>query len=42
VASLLSTQLKAVRAEFERMTTGDVTAFTTMLQQRMVPNVITN
>jgi len=42
VASLLSTQLKAVRAEFDRVTTGDVTAFNTMLQQRKVPNVITN
>jgi DNA-binding FrmR family transcriptional regulator len=42
VASLLSAQLKAVRAEFDRVTTGDVTAFNTMLQQRKVPNVITN
>jgi hypothetical protein len=42
VASLLSTQVKAVRAEFDRVTTGDVTAFNQMLQQRKVPNVITN
>ena len=42
VASLLSAQVKAVRAEFDRVTTGDVTAFNTMLQQRKVPNVITN
>ena len=42
VATLLSAQVKAVRAEFDRVTTGDVTAFNTMLQQRKVPNVITN
>jgi hypothetical protein len=42
VASLLRTQLQAVRAEFDRVTTGDVAAFNAMLQQRKVPNVITN
>jgi DNA-binding FrmR family transcriptional regulator len=42
VASLLNAQVKAVRTEFDRVTTGDVTAFNTMLQQRKVPNVITN
>jgi len=42
VASLLSAQVKAVRAEFDRVTTGDVAAFNQMLQQRKVPNVITN
>ena len=42
VASLLDTQLKAVRSDFDKVTTGDVTAFNTMLQQRKVPNVITN
>jgi hypothetical protein len=42
VASLLSAQVKSVRAEFDKVTTGDVTAFNTMLQQRKVPNVITN
>jgi hypothetical protein len=42
VASLLSAQVKAVRAEFDRVTTGDVAAFNSMLQQRKVPNVITN
>jgi len=39
---LLNTQLKAVRSDFEKVTTGDVTAFNTMLQQRKVPNVISN
>src|SRR5205085_4385946 len=33
VATLLNSQVKAVRAEFDRVTTGDVTAFNTMLQQ---------
>jgi photosystem II stability/assembly factor-like uncharacterized protein len=42
VASLLNAQVKAVRTEFDRVTTGDVTAFNMMLQQRKVPNVITN
>jgi hypothetical protein len=42
VASLLSAQVKAVRAEFDRVTTRDVAAFNAMLQQRKVPNVITN
>ena len=42
VASLLSAQVKAVRAEFDRVTAGDVAAFNAMLQQRKVPNVITN
>ena len=42
VAGLLRTQLQGVRAEFDRVTTGDVAAFNAMLQQRKVPNVITN
>jgi hypothetical protein len=42
VASLLRSQLATVKAEFDRVTTGDVAAFNTMLQQRKVPNVITN
>src|SRR4029077_17335364 len=42
VATLLNSQLKAVKAEFDKVTTGDVTAFNSMLQQRKVPNVITN
>ena len=42
VASLLNSQVRAVRAEFDRVTTGDVAAFNQMLQQRKVPNVITN
>jgi hypothetical protein len=42
VAALLRTQLQGVKAEFDRVTTGDVTAFNAMLQQRKVPNVITN
>jgi hypothetical protein len=43
VASLLRSQLAMVKAEFDRVTTGDVAAFNTMLQQRKVPNnVITN
>jgi hypothetical protein len=42
VATLLRNQLQAVRVEFDRVTTGDVTAFNQMLQQRKVPNVITN
>jgi photosystem II stability/assembly factor-like uncharacterized protein len=42
VATLLNSQLRGVRADFDKVTTGDVTAFNTMLQQRKVPNVITN
>jgi photosystem II stability/assembly factor-like uncharacterized protein len=42
VATLLRSQLAAVRAEFDRVTAGDVAAFNAMLQQRKVPNVITN
>jgi DNA-binding FrmR family transcriptional regulator len=42
VASLLRSQLQGVKGEFDRVTTGDVTAFNQMLQQRKVPNVITN
>ena len=39
VATLLNSQVKAVRAEFDRVTTGDVTAFNTMLQQRKAETV---
>jgi hypothetical protein len=42
VATLLSAQVRAVKTEFDRVTTGDVAAFNSMLQQRKVPNVITN
>jgi hypothetical protein len=42
VAALLRSQLAAIKGEFDRVTTGDVAAFNTMLQQRKVPNVITN
>src|SRR5438874_6959254 len=42
VAGLLTTQLQGIRAEFDRVTTGDVAAFNAMLQQPKVPNVITN
>jgi DNA-binding FrmR family transcriptional regulator len=42
VATLLRSQLAAVRGELEKVMTGDVAAFNSMLQQRKVPNVITN
>jgi len=42
VAIILSAQVKAVRTEFDRATAGDVAAFNAMLQQRKVPNVISN
>ena len=42
VADLLRAQLRAVKAEFDRVMAGDVAAFNTMLQQRKVPNVISN
>ena len=40
VATALRDQLGAVRAEYDRVMQRDVTAFNTMLQQRKVPNVI--
>jgi len=42
VADLLRAQVRAVKTEFDRVMAGDVAAFNTMLQQRKVPNVITN
>jgi DNA-binding FrmR family transcriptional regulator len=42
VAELLRAQVKAVRTEFDRVMAGDVAAFNAMLQQRKVPNVISN
>ena len=40
VATALRDQLGAVRADYDRVMQRDVTAFNTMLQQRKVPNVI--
>ena len=42
VADLLRTQVRAVKAEFDRVMAGEVAAFNAMLQQRKVPNVISN
>jgi photosystem II stability/assembly factor-like uncharacterized protein len=42
VAEVLRTQLRSVRADFDRVMAGDVAAFNAMLQQRKVPNVISN
>ncbi len=40
VAALLREQLQAVRAEYQRVMERDVAAFNAMLQQRRIPNVI--
>jgi hypothetical protein len=42
VADLLRSQVRAVKTEFDRVMSGDVAAFNAMLQQRKVPNVISN
>jgi DNA-binding FrmR family transcriptional regulator len=42
VAELLRTQLRAVKTELDRVMAADVAAFNAMLQQRKVPNVISN
>ena len=42
VADLLRAQVRAVKTEFDRVMAGDVAAFNAMLQQRKVPNVISN
>jgi hypothetical protein len=42
VAELLRTQVRAVKTEFDRVMAGEVSAFNAMLQQRKVPNVISN
>ncbi len=42
VAELLRAQLRAVKTEFDQVMAGDVVAFNAMLQQRKVPNVISN
>jgi len=42
VADLLRVQVRAVKAEFDRVMATDVAAFNAMLQQRKVPNVISN
>ena len=42
VAAQLREQLAAVRAEYNRVMQQDVASFNAMLQQRKVPNVITN
>jgi DNA-binding FrmR family transcriptional regulator len=42
VAELLRTQVRAVKTEFDRVMAGEVAAFNAMLQQRKVPNVISN
>jgi hypothetical protein len=42
VAELLRTQVRAVKTDFDRVMSGDVAAFNAMLQQRKVPNVISN
>jgi len=40
VAALLREQLQAVRAEYDRVMSRDVAAFNALLQQRRIPNVI--
>ena len=42
VADLLRAQVKGVKGEFDRVMAGEVAAFNAMLQQRKVPNVISN
>jgi DNA-binding FrmR family transcriptional regulator len=42
VGELLRAQLRAVKTEFDRVMAADVAAFNAMLQQRKVPNVISN
>jgi len=42
VAELLRAQVRAVKTEFDRVMAADVAAFNAMLQQRKVPNVISN
>jgi photosystem II stability/assembly factor-like uncharacterized protein len=42
VAEALRGQVKAVRTEFDRVMASDVAAFNAMLQQKKVPNVISN
>jgi hypothetical protein len=42
VAELLRAQVRAVKVEFDRVMAGEVAAFNAMLQQRKVPNVISN
>ena len=42
VAAVLRAQLQAARGDFERVMSQDVAAFNAMLQQRKIPNVITN
>jgi DNA-binding FrmR family transcriptional regulator len=42
VADLLRAQVRAVKGEFDRVMAGEVAAFNAMLQQRKVPNVISN
>jgi hypothetical protein len=42
VAELLRAQLRAVKTELDRVMAADVAAFNAMLQQRKVPNVISN
>jgi hypothetical protein len=42
VADVLRAQVKAVRGEFDKVMAGEVAAFNAMLQQRKMPNVISN
>jgi DNA-binding FrmR family transcriptional regulator len=42
VAALLREQLQAVKAEYDRVMSRDVAAFNALLQQRRIPNVISN
>jgi photosystem II stability/assembly factor-like uncharacterized protein len=42
VAALLRDQLVAIKAEYERVMSRDVAAFNALLQQRRIPNVISN
>lgn len=42
VSALLRDQLNAVKAEYDRVMTRDVAAFNAMLQQRRIPNLISN
>jgi photosystem II stability/assembly factor-like uncharacterized protein/DNA-binding FrmR family transcriptional regulator len=42
VAEVLRAQVKAVRGEFDKVMAGEVAAFNAKLQQRKMPNVISN
>ena len=42
VSGILREQLNAIKAEYDRVMSRDVAAFNAMLQQRGIPNLISN